>query len=61
MKFVENIPSYLADLSSWYASADLPDWLRAGLDAIIVAPADRSMVRRRAGSGAALHSAGNRR
>ena len=40
VKFVANVPTYLADLSSWYASADLPEWLRSGMDAVIATVQD---------------------
>ena len=34
--FVQNLPSNLEELDEWYRSLDLPDWLRAGIDAILV-------------------------
>jgi predicted PurR-regulated permease PerM len=33
--FLQALPTYLEDLAAAYASADLPEWLRDGLDTII--------------------------
>jgi predicted PurR-regulated permease PerM len=37
VKFLQNLPIYLEDLADWYVGLDLPDWLRVGMDALIVA------------------------
>jgi predicted PurR-regulated permease PerM len=33
--FVQNLPSYLADLGTWYQGLDLPDQLRSAIDALV--------------------------
>ena len=33
--FVQNLPTYLADLGTWYQGLDLPDQLRSAIDALI--------------------------
>ncbi len=35
VSFIQNLPAILEELEAWYASLDLPDWLRAGIDSII--------------------------
>jgi predicted PurR-regulated permease PerM len=38
--FIEKLPAIMAELEGWYASLDLPDWLRAGLDSIMASIED---------------------
>jgi predicted PurR-regulated permease PerM len=38
--FIEKLPAIMTELEGWYASLDLPDWLRAGLDSIIASIED---------------------
>jgi len=40
IQFVENLPAYLDDLGQTYRELDLPGWLRAGTDTIIVSVQD---------------------
>jgi predicted PurR-regulated permease PerM len=30
--FLQELPTYLDELEAWYASADIPDWLRSAID-----------------------------
>ncbi len=34
--FIENLPAILEELEEWYALLALPDWLRAGIDSILL-------------------------
>jgi len=36
ISFIEKLPSLLVELEEWYASVGLPDWLRAGIDSVVV-------------------------
>jgi predicted PurR-regulated permease PerM len=38
--FIQNLPSMLASLEDWYLSLDLPEWIRAGIDSILVTVED---------------------
>lgn len=38
--FIENLPAILDEIDEWYESLSLPDWLRAGIDSIIVSIED---------------------
>ena len=38
--FVRRLPDMLDELAAWYESVDLPEWLRAGIDAIIASIED---------------------
>jgi predicted PurR-regulated permease PerM len=40
LDFVATLPELLAELDDWYASLDLPDWLRAGIDSILLSVED---------------------
>ncbi len=40
--FMENLPTYLEDLSAWYESLDLPPELRSAIDAIIASAQDNA-------------------
>jgi predicted PurR-regulated permease PerM len=40
--FMQALPTYLEDLGSWYASLELPDWLRATIDAVIASIEENS-------------------
>jgi predicted PurR-regulated permease PerM len=42
MAFMENLPTYLEDLSAWYESLDLPPELRSAIDAIIASAQDNA-------------------
>jgi predicted PurR-regulated permease PerM len=36
LDFVRNLPEIMAEVESWYASLDLPTWLREGIDSMLV-------------------------
>lgn len=38
--FIESLPDLLDELDEWYESLPLPDWLRAGVDSILLAVED---------------------
>ncbi|MEA2026443.1 MAG: AI-2E family transporter, partial [Chloroflexota bacterium] len=38
--FIENLPAIIEELEEWYASLALPDWLRAGIDSILLTVED---------------------
>lgn len=40
LAFIENLPSLLEELDDWYGSLPLPDWLRSGVDSILLAVED---------------------
>ncbi len=38
--FIENLPAILVEIEAWYESLNLPDWVRAGIDAILLSVED---------------------
>ena len=40
ISFIQGLPAIIAELEEWYESLSLPDWLRAGIDSILLAVED---------------------